>query len=154
MTFSKISKGIVLTAIVLLAGCTSDKTKIADKITESVQQKMAEDAKADVQGLNSEWLKQGYQDYLVKNIQVQITDIKIQDDTAVVEYKTEKVQSKIRIMLVGVIGKVSPNGERNFNFTDGASMVQKQLGLSEGKYWGPVETANLRKGPQGWQVVD
>ncbi len=140
----------VLMGFPLLTSC-SDESKIKDRTQEWAEQKIIAAAQEDAKVLSSAWMRQAYQDYIVRHTEVQILDVEFSGSgSALVRVQIEKINGDLRSNLLGVAGKVPPEGARRFNFSDGAAMVQQQMGIKEFKSWGPLERVSFQKGPGGW----
>jgi hypothetical protein len=140
----------LLPGLFFVTAC-SDESKLKDKGQELAQQKIIAEAQEEAKVLSSPWMRQAYQDYVSKNTEVRVLEVEMSgSESAVVKLQIEKINGDLKSNLLGVAGKVPPDGARRFNFSDGASMVQQQLGIKEFKYWAPVERVNFRKGPNGW----
>lgn len=140
----------LFSSFLFFAAC-SEESKVKGRAEEWAQQKVAEEAQEEAKSLNSAWLRQAYQDFITNRAEVKILEVEMSgSDSAVVKLQILKMNGDLRSNLLGVAGKVPPDGSRRFNFSDGATAVQQQLGLTETTYWAPTERVSFQKGPNGW----
>lgn len=138
------------------ASCTSKEGALKEKSLEMAQKKFYEAMtfEAGETLKNSDWIRDGYRDFIVKRSKVKVHEINYQGEThANVIIVVETYSPNIRRGLVGVAQRADVKKERMFNFGEALPMVAKQVGESSKLGTYPLTIYKFTKNPAGDWVL-
>lgn len=125
---------LVGTVCLLLASCTSKEGALKKAAVEAAKTQLSDVLEKEAnEGIKqSQWIRQGYREYLFNRSKFEAMEVRFQgENAATVTVVISTYTSKLRQTLVGVAAKAD-GSKQLFNFADAISMIGKQTGLPTG----------------------
>ncbi|HEX7674920.1 MAG TPA: hypothetical protein VF412_12150 [Bdellovibrio sp.] len=124
---------IFVSAALILTSCTSNEGAVKKLAAAQAESKYDEMLKKEAEDMipQSDFLRQGYVDYLKKHSEFETEDVKIEGENfAIAKVTVTTYPAAMRKTLAKIAGTVDPSKARQFNFGNALQLIAQQTGGS------------------------